>query len=191
MTVDTSPLALPRWGEPWTVDDLDRLPPDNTMKYEIIDGSLVVSPRADVYHSGVAAKICRLLTFQAPPHLLASMENGVEVRGGTTYFEPDVLLALEAAYRQRDADYLHPSDVLIVGEVLSRSNRAHDLVTKRHHYAVAGIPHYWFADPDEQTLTILTRNDDGHYEEQAVLRPGDSWKTDDPFPLTIDPAEIF
>jgi Uma2 family endonuclease len=94
-------------------------------------------------------------------------------------------------YKERGLDHLQPSDVLLVVEVLSRSNRGHDLVTKRHYYAVAGIPHYWIADPDEQTLTILTRNDDGQYEERAVLRPGDSWKTDEPFPLTIDPAEIF
>jgi Uma2 family endonuclease len=161
------------------------------MKYEIIDGSLVVSPRADVYHGGVAAEISRLLTFQAAPHLLASMQNGVKVRGGTTYFEPDVVLAPRSVYKERGLDHLQPSDVLLVVEVLSRSNRGHDLVTKRHYYAVAGIPHYWIADPDEQTLTILTRNDDGQYEERAVLRPGDSWKTDEPFPLTIDPAEIF
>jgi Uma2 family endonuclease len=191
MTVDTSPLALPRFGEPWTVDDLERLPPDNTMKYEIIDGSLVVSPRAGVYHNGIAAKLCRLLTLQAPPHLLTSMESGVKVRGGTTYYEPDALLAVETAFKQRNADHLHPSDVLIVIEVLSKSNRGHDLVTKRHYYAFAGIPQYWIADPDEQTLTVLTLGEDGGYADRAVVRPGGRWTSDEPFPLAIDPAEIF
>ncbi|NJC68928.1 Uma2 family endonuclease [Planosporangium thailandense] len=191
MTVDTSPLALPRYGEPWTVDDLKRLPPDNTMKYEIIDGSLVVSPRADVYHNGIAAHLCRLLTLQAPRHLLTSMESGVAVRGGMTYYEPDALLAVAAAFKQRDADHLDPSDVLIVVEVLSKYNRRHDLVTKRHYYAVAGIPQYWIADPDQQTLTVLTLADDGSYAERAVVRPGEQWKSDEPFPLTVDPAEIF
>ncbi|GII24937.1 Uma2 family endonuclease [Planosporangium mesophilum] len=191
MTVDISPLALPRYGEPWTVDDLKRLPPDHTMKYEIIDGSLVVSPRAGVYHNGIAAKLCRLLTRQAPEHLLTSMESGVKVRGGATYFEPDALLVVEAAFNQREADHLHPSDVPIVIEVLSSSNRGHDLVTKRHYYAVAGIPQYWIADPDEQTLTVLVLGDDGAYAERAVVRPGEQWKSDEPFPLVIDPAEIF
>lgn len=191
MTVDTSPLALPRYGEPWTVDDLKRLPPDNTMKYEIIDGSLVVSPRADVYHNGIAADLCRLLTLQAPRHLLASMESGVKVRGGTTYYEPDALLAVRAPFKQRGTDHLHPSDVLIVIEVLSKSNRGYDLVVKRHSYAVAGIPQYWIADPDAQTLTVLALAEDGSYTERAVVRPGEQWKCDEPFPLTIDPAEIF
>jgi Uma2 family endonuclease len=191
MTVDTSPLALPRYGEPWTVDDLERLPPDNTMKYEIIDGSLVVSPRADVYHNGIAAKLCRLLTRQAPEHLLASMESGVKVRGGTTYYEPDALLATEAAFNQRGVDHLQPSNVLIVVEVLSKSNRGYDLVTKRHSYAAAGIPQYWIADPDERTLTVLTLGENGSYEERTVVRPCEQWKSDEPFPLTTDPAEIF
>ena len=168
MTVDISPLALPHRGEPWTVDDLDRLPPDTTMRYEIIDGSLVVSPRAGVYHNGVAAKICRLLTLQAPRHLLTSMEHGVKVRGGTTYFEPDALLAVEAAYKQRDLDHLSPSDVLIVIEVLSRSNRGHDLVTKRHHYAVAGIPQYWVVDHDPAQTVTMYRLASDHYVVQAT-----------------------
>jgi Uma2 family endonuclease len=191
MTVDTSPLALPRFGEPWTLDDLERLPPDDTMKYEIIDGSLVVSPRAGVYHNGIAAELCRLLTLQAPPHLLTSMESGVSVRDGTTYYEPDALLAVRAAFKERSPGHLQPSDVLIVIEVLSKSNRGHDLVTKRHYYAVAGIPQYWIADPDEQTLTLLALGDDGAYVQRAVLRRGERWKSDEPFPLVIDLAEVF
>ncbi len=62
MTVDSIPLAPPRLGEPWTVDDLDRLPPDTAMKYEIIDGSLVVSPLAGAYHGGIASEIWFVLS---------------------------------------------------------------------------------------------------------------------------------
>jgi Uma2 family endonuclease len=190
MTVDTIPLVPPRWGEPWTVEDLDQLPPDNGMKYEILDGSLVMSPRSNTYHDGVAAELCYIFTSQGPRTYLASMEAGIKVRGGTTYLVPDALLAVRSAYKNRDTDYLDPANVLIVVEVLSRSNRAHDLVTKRHHYAVAGIAHYWIADPDEQTLTVLGL-DGKAYTERVVLKPGDRWQTDDPFALTIEAAEIF
>jgi Uma2 family endonuclease len=190
MTVDTIPLVPPRRGEPWTVDDLDQLPPDNGMKYEILDGSLVVSPRSNTYHDGVAAEICYIFASQGPRSCLASMEAGVKVRDGTTYLVPDAILAARSAYKNRDTDYLSPSDVLIVVEVLSMSNRGHDLVTKRHYYAVAGIPQYWIADPDERTLTVLAL-DKETYVQRAVLKPGDVWHTEDPFPLTIEPAEIF
>ncbi|HEV7899670.1 MAG TPA: hypothetical protein VGP31_17690 [Planosporangium sp.] len=32
---------------------------------------------------------------------------------------------------------------------------------------------------------------DASYEERAVVRPGERWKSDEPFPLVIDPAEVF
>jgi hypothetical protein len=38
--------AWPRWGEPFTVDDLDRMP-DDGRRYELIDGMLIVSPDLD------------------------------------------------------------------------------------------------------------------------------------------------
>src|SRR5262245_59210669 len=138
MTVDAVPLALPSQGEPWTIDDLDRLPPDTTMRYEIIDGSLVVSPRAGARHGIVGARLCRLLNRQSPKHLIAVQETGLR-RGHRSYFEPDAMLAVDAAGNRRGTDHLHTSDVLVVIEVLSAYNRAHDLVTKRHHYAAMGI----------------------------------------------------
>jgi Uma2 family endonuclease len=77
-----------------------------------------------------------------------------------------------------------------VFEVLSRSNRAHDLVQKRHDYAAAGIPQYWIIDPDQRTITVLTLVDK-IYVERAVLKPGDIWHTGEPVALTLAPAKIF
>jgi Uma2 family endonuclease len=189
MTVETVPLDLP-WpqGEPWTIDDLDRLP-DNTMRYEIIGGSLVVSPRAGARHGIVGADICRLLNRQCPEHLIAVQETGLR-RGHKTYFEPDGVLAVRAAGKRRGTDHLHPSDLLIVIEVLSPSNKEYDLRAKRHAYAGLGIAQYWIADPEERALTILGLDGD-KYTDLAVVRPGEPWTTDDPFPLTVDATEIF
>jgi Uma2 family endonuclease len=47
-----------------------------------------------------------------------------------------------------------PPDLLI--EVLSPSNRGHDLVTKRSLYARAGVREYWIVDPEAKTLEILS-----------------------------------
>ena len=43
----------------------------------------------------------------------------------------------------------------LVIEVVSESNRSHDLQTKRHDYSRAGIPEYWIVDPDFETVTVL------------------------------------
>jgi Uma2 family endonuclease len=49
-------------------------------------------------------------------------------------------------------------DLLI--EVLSPSNRGHDLVTKRALYSRAGVREYWIVDPVSQTVELLTLDRD-------------------------------
>ncbi|HVI03931.1 MAG TPA: Uma2 family endonuclease [Enhygromyxa sp.] len=41
-----------------------------------------------------------------------------------------------------------------VCEILSPSNAANDLVKKMRGYHRGGVPHYWIADPREETLTV-------------------------------------
>jgi hypothetical protein len=65
----TSPVTRPRHGDIWTVDDIWELPRDG-QQYEVFDGSLLVSPHADVFHGAVANRLRRLLDRQAPPDLL-------------------------------------------------------------------------------------------------------------------------
>ena len=67
-----------------------------------------------------------------------------------------------------------PPDVVV--EVLS-SNRHIDLVSKRDLYAAAGIPEYWILDGDADTLTQLALDDDGVYQEWAVLTAADTLTT--------------
>jgi Uma2 family endonuclease len=58
--------------------------------------------------------------------------------------------------------------------------------------AAAGIPRYWIVDPREQAITVLALPAGAtSYNEEVVVRPGEPWSTDQPYPLTIDPAEVF
>jgi Uma2 family endonuclease len=60
-------------------------------------------------------------------------------------------------------------DLLI--EVLSPSNRGHDLLTKRALYARAGVREYWLVDPEVRTIEILTLDRDAFH--LAVAASGD------------------
>jgi Uma2 family endonuclease len=44
----------------------------------------------------------------------------------------------------------------LVIEVVSPTNRAHDLVTKRALYAQGGVREYWVVDPATRALEVLT-----------------------------------
>jgi Uma2 family endonuclease len=116
---------------------------------------------------------------------------GIDIRNRTTCYIPDALVMREEAL-QSDADVLQPADVLLVAEVLSPSNAGKDLVQKRHDYAAAGIPRYWIVDPRDRTVTVLALPDGATvYKEEMVVRAGEPWSTETPFPLTVDPGELF
>jgi Uma2 family endonuclease len=50
-----------------------------------------------------------------------------------------------------------------------------------------GIPQYWVVDPKARTVTVLVL-DGKDYRQDAVVKAGEPWRTDDPFPLELDPA---
>jgi len=178
-------------AHPWTIDDLDELP-DNGNRYEIADGSLIVSPSSDIWHVDANDRLGDVLKRQAPSDLRVLWAGaGIDIYRRITYYVPDLLIAKAEAIR-RGGKTLQPADVLLVAEVLSPSNRSKDLVLKRHDYAAAGIRHYWILDRVNRTLIVLVL-DEGEktYREEAVVEPGKTWHTDRPFPIEVDPAELF
>jgi Uma2 family endonuclease len=173
--------------EPWTVDDLYDLP-DDGMRHELVDGSLVVSPQPAIPHARLVNNLHHLLTVQGPAELRVGQGVGLEI-GSRTYFVPDLFVAYSAAML-RTGRNLVPADFLLVVEVLSPSNKGHDLVAKRHSYAASGIPQYWIVDQQPASLTVL-RLDGTTYRETAVLKPTETYETDEPFPLRLDLDELF
>jgi Uma2 family endonuclease len=57
-------------------------------------------------------------------------------------------------------------DLLI--EVLSPSNRGHDLLTKRALYARAGVREYWLVDPEARTVEVLALDRDAFHTVQVA-----------------------
>jgi Uma2 family endonuclease len=174
--------------EGWTVDDLYQLP-DIGVRYELFDGSLLVSPAPALRHTRATNRLRDILAAQAPADLRLAQDAGVTVHGRRTYFIPDVCV-VPAIALDKDADQLDQDDVLLAVEVLSPSNPGNDLVLKRHYYAVGGIPQYWIVDPKQRTLTVLTLDGDSH-TERAVVEPGQVWESAEPFPLRLDPGDLL
>lgn len=189
MTV-TDPLVRRDFGKPWTIDDLADLPEGN--RYELLEGSLLVSPPPDTFHGRATTRLDRILDRAAPDDCLVSAAGfGIDMRDGSTYYVPDVIVFRSRALARR-AKAIQPTDVLLVVEVLSPSNAGRDLVMKRYDYAAARIPQYWIVDQEGQAITVLELDASGqHYEESIVVKPGVRLVTDQPFPIDFDPAELF
>jgi Uma2 family endonuclease len=175
---------------PWTIDDLADLPDDGN-RYEILDGSLIVSPPPDSFHCGSATRLARLLDRVAPADLTISTARfGVFLQDGCAYCVPDIV-AVRTAALDRRVPALDPTDVPLVVEVISPTSTGRDRVTKRYEYAAAGIAHYWIVDQDQRTLSVLRLDASSlRYEESATVKAGQRFETGDPFPISLDPADF-
>jgi Uma2 family endonuclease len=187
-----------RHDGPWTVDDLADLP-DDGQRYELIEGSLLVSPAPAKPHLRAATRLQRLLLREAPPELTVGQNGGVLTKTRDTYFIPDLFVVHERALEGAGAGF-RPDELLLVVEVLSPQRHSMDLVTKRHYYAAMGIPRYWIVDPSARTLTVLALEAAklkvakleaaNRYRDEIVVAAGQRWHTDDPFPLELDLADF-
>jgi Uma2 family endonuclease len=75
-------------------------------------------------------------------------------------------------------------------EVLSPGTMRVDLGAKRVGYHRAGVTHYWLADPQNKTLTVLSWTKDGYLVE-LVAGPGDKVRAAPFDAVEIDVAELF
>lgn len=185
----TEPVVDYQSRGPWTIDDLADTP-DNGNRYEIFDGSLLVSPPPALPHGDAVYRLRRQLEAHAPEHLRVVENVGVLIAAGRSLFVSDLTVIRSEAMKRPDAALRAP-DALLVVEVLSPGNSGRDLVIKRHEYAAGGIPQYWIVDKDEHTLVVLTSpEEDKGYLDRVVVRAGERFETDDPFPISLDPADF-
>lgn len=143
----------------WTYDDLFSLPEDGR-RYEIIEGELYEMPAPNSLHATV---IMNLITFllQIVGRLdgrVYTASIDVFVPGGDPV-QPDILVILPSSpARVVRRGVEGPPDLVV--EVLSPSNRGHDLLTKRALYGRAGVREYWIVDPEARTAEILVLDGD-------------------------------
>src|SRR5262245_60316917 len=95
---------VPR-GDDWILDDLADLPEDGS-RYEILDGSLLVSPMPALPHGRALTHLHRLLVLQAPKRFAVSQNIGVVSQ---TYLVPDLMIVLDETL-DRDGTALRPAE---------------------------------------------------------------------------------
>jgi Uma2 family endonuclease len=152
-------MALRKPAGTWTYDDLLTLP-DDGRRYEIIEGELYEMPAPTSAHALTIANIISLLIpllmqlggrwLTAPLDVFFAGANPVQ---------PDIIVLLPDGQAQIVTRGIEGAPDLLV-EVLSPSNRGHDLLTKRALYARAGVREHWIVDPEAKTLEILTLDRD-------------------------------
>jgi Uma2 family endonuclease len=177
---------VPRQGRLLTLDEFVALPEDNSQRYELEEGILVVSPRPVPPHQRVGNRLTHKLNEQMPSDWEAFTELEVVVidREPATVRVPDVVVI--------PPDWVHAqvpaAKVLIAVEVISPGSRRKDTLVKPMEYAEAGIPHYWVIDPEPPATLTAYILVDGRYQEAQTVT--DELTTLNPFPLQIDVSAL-
>lgn len=168
---------------PWTDAEYEALPETHT-RIELVDGELLVSPNATRPHHQFARRLADALERAAAGDVEICMEMNLRLGSGR-YLNPDVAVALLPASNEK---FTPADEVLLVAEVSSPSNAAHDRVRKHTLYADAGIPCYLRFDilgPTAPAGVAYRLGDDGYVEVGRAERGGRLELTD-PFPVTLD-----
>ena len=173
------------FGRPLTRADLEAMP-DDGHRYELIDGSLIVSPAPRVRHQDVVGNLHLLLRAACPPGLKVMLAPLAVALADDTEVQPDLLVAPRSQFTEREL----PGAPLLAVEVLSPSTRRVDLLLKRDRFESAGVASYWLVDPDEPSIVVLELRG-GSYVEVARVSGAQSCEGTQPFPVRLVPAELL
>jgi Uma2 family endonuclease len=153
-------------GIRWTIQDVEALPDNEWIRYEIIDGELFVTRAPHHKHQHVTGRIFSVLDNW-------SLESGLgepSIMPGLIFSDsdnvaPDVVWISHErlAQVQDQAGHFRGAPELVV-EVLSpgKANEDRDRLAKLKLYSVQGVQEYWIVDRIAQRVEVYRR-------EQAQL----------------------
>ena len=179
-----SVTTLPR-GRPFTRDDLDAMPEDGH-RYELVDGTLVVTPAPSQLHQIVVGELYLRLRSGCPPDLRVLLSPFDVALDELSVLQPDLVVARGAELTARDL----PAAPVLAIEVLSPSTRHIDLGLKRAKYESAGCQSFWVVDPQVPSLTAWLLQD-GTFVEVAHVVGDEPFTATTPYPVELVPAELL
>jgi Uma2 family endonuclease len=179
--------ALPSWPDHLlTLEEFAELPEDNTRRYELQEGILIVTPRPVSPHQRVMRRLLVELEVKLPEEWepLGEFEVITGHRVPNSVRVPDVVVVPTEAVED-GVPRVEGADVLLAVEIISPGSHLTDTVTKPHEYASVGIQHYWVIDlePPISLTAFHLAGEFGYQEAPAVTG---TFTTAEPFPLTID-----
>ena len=162
-----------------------------SLRYEILDGSLVVNAPPIFDHEDFLMALAVQLRLASPPDI-AVLGSGYKyfydgLRGNTrNHTMADITVV--SRDRAERAGTVHPP--LLVVEVQSPGTQRRDLGEKREIYERTGVGTYLLLHPEQRTLTVL-RLVDGAYLQTHCAGESDVVRLDAPFPVALDLREVF
>lgn len=166
----------------YTVEEYLGLPEDDSFKYELQDGVIIVSPRPGWNHQVLSGRLFGQIWPQLPDDLASAPDVDVDIQLPTPVVRaPDLVVVRASAL---SLGTLTAGDVVLAVEILSPGSIRKDTKDKFHEYEEAGIPNYWVVDPQSPVTATVYRLYEHGYE--ASQRAEHTFTVEEPCQLTID-----
>ena len=188
-----APTPVRPWPEQgqWTYDDWLRLP-DDTYRYEIIEGELFVSPPPSIQHQIAVSSLLSTMYLYAKENdlgLVLTAPIGVRLPGKEIIVQPDLLFIGRERLELVKDDVIDGAPDLVV-EILSPSNWVFDRTRKQKAYEQAGVREYWIVDYRARTVDVLVL-EGREYVQRGQYREGDVAPSEALPGFAIPVADIF
>lgn len=173
-------------GRPFTVYDLEGMP-DDDRRYELLDGTLLVSPTPGLKHQTIAYRLYGVLEQAARKDMKVVGAPFAVRPSDSTELQPDVLVARRAELTETHL----PTAPLLAVEVLSPSTARFDWSLKKLAYKDLGVSSYWVIDPLVPQLMAFELDDAGEYVLVAKVSGAEAFEAKRPFPVRVVPDELL
>jgi Uma2 family endonuclease len=176
----------------YTVADLERLRDGSVVRYELVEGEILVSPSPATIHQRLSRR-----TLVAFDRILSELGLGevfaapLDVHlGPDTVVQPDLVVVLAERADVIGPDHITGPPSLVV-EIISPSSRRVDTVTKRAAYARAGVPEYWLMDAEACLVVVQWDPIGDDYRQATIFHRTDTAVAATIPALTVDLAVVF
>lgn len=138
----------------FTIDDYYALPDDR--RAELIDGKFYDMSGPSFRHQGIIGEVfyqmktCLKKSGKKCRVFVAPCDVQLD-QNAYTMVQPDLQVICDDKDLHRYVYFGAPDFVM---EVLSKSTRSHDLITKLYKYKNAGVREYWIVDPESEQVMV-------------------------------------
>jgi len=156
-----------------TYEDYDARPETNRIE-ELIDGELVVS-EPNWGHQQAVFRIGMMLLAHADAHEDGVVPAPFGIRAGDrTVVQPDLVYFRGDRIDFTPTEHRTTTPPDLVVELLSPSNRSHDLLRKRRISEEHGIREVWFVDWEAGLIEQVSLGTDGRFGPSVMHGAGDT-----------------
>jgi prevent-host-death family protein len=143
-------------------EEFKLLTKDSEKRYELIDGRVYIMDSPLFPHQNAVLEIVTILKnwFEGKkcfPAVAPFDVTLVKSKDNTCVVQPDVIVICDKETITKEGRYKGIPALAV--EILSKSTREKDLVTKLNLYARTGIGEYWVVDTDKKTVKMWSFKD--------------------------------